>query len=111
MKVGEPLIVLQHYIQTEVYPCKAARLVLDFDGCVRTLGFDEAAILRFNVVPPNQRTLLQGEFLVSILVCRFLKNQDTVVGLGQSFMFKVVPGETAEAAKNRICEFRFADDK
>jgi hypothetical protein len=115
MRVGEPLTILHRYIQTEVYPCKAARLLLDVDGCVRPLAFDEvpdeAAILRFDPVPPNQRTLLQGEFLVAVLVCRFLKNQDTVVSLGQSFMFKVLPGETAEAAKKRICEFKFADEK
>jgi hypothetical protein len=115
MKAGEPFTILQHYIQAEVYPCKAARLLLDVEGCVRPLGFDEAvdeaAILCFDVVPPNQRTLLQGEFLVVVLVCRFLKNQDTVVSLAQSFMFKVLPGETAEAARKRIGEFKFADEK
>jgi hypothetical protein len=115
MKVTEPLANLLQYIQSEVYPTKNGRLLRDIDGCIRPLTFDELveenSILRFDVVPPDQRRLAAGEFLVVALVCRFLKNQDNAVSLGQSFMFKIFPGETCAMAKKRLHTYKFADDR
>jgi hypothetical protein len=115
MKVTDPLATLLQHIQTEVYPTKNGRILRDVDGCVRPLAFDELveenSILRFDVVPPDQRSLSGGEFLVVALVCRFLKSQDTTVSLGQSFMFKIFPGETCAMAKKRLHMYKFADDR
>jgi hypothetical protein len=115
MKVTEPLTNLVQYIQSEVCPTKHPRLLRDVDGCVRPLASDELveenSILRFDVIPPDQRSLGAGEFLVVALVCRFLKNKDTTVSLGQSFMFKIFPGETCAMAKKRLHTYKFADDR
>jgi ubiquitin C-terminal hydrolase len=115
MKAGDPLQTLLQYIQTEVYSCKSARLLMDIEGLVQPVDFahgvDGDAILRFDVVPADQRVLKPGEFLVVALVCRYTKNQDSAPSLGQSFLFKVVPGEVVETTKMRIGGYEFADSR
>jgi hypothetical protein len=115
MKLTDPLQHLTQYIQTEVYPCKHARLLLDIEGIVHPVDFshplDESVVLRFDVVPADQRALRPGEFLVVALMCRYTKNQDNVIPLGQSFMFKVVPGEPVEVTKGRLASYQCADER
>jgi hypothetical protein len=113
MRITEPLQSLIQYIQNEVYPCKNARLLVDVNGLVEPINFsqpiDPDAILRFDVVPNDQKVLRPGEFLVVMLVCRYTKNQDNAPSLGQSFMFKIVPGEVVEQTKVRIGGYQFTD--
>jgi ubiquitin C-terminal hydrolase len=113
MRLSEPIQNLLHYLQTEVFACKAARLLRDNDGLVSLLEpndpVDERTIIRFDVVTPEQRNLLPGEFLVVALVCRYTKNQDKATSLGKSFIFKIIPGEIVEGTKRRIGELRFLD--
>jgi hypothetical protein len=115
MKITDPLQNLVQYIQTDVYPCKHARLLIDIEGLVHPVDFaaavDENAILRFDVIPADQRTIRPGEFLVVVIVCRYTKNQDNATPLGQSFMFKVIPGEMVEATRPRIAAYDFADQR
>jgi hypothetical protein len=115
MKVTDPLQNLIQYIQNEIYPCKNARLLIDVDGVVEPVDFSQQiatdVVLRFDVVPGDQRVLRPGEFLVVMVVCRYTKNQDNVIGLGKSFMFKVVPGELVEETRRRIGEYDFADQR
>jgi hypothetical protein len=115
MKLGEPLQTLLQYIQTDVYPCKNARLLIDVDGLVQPVDFtqpvDENAILRFELIPPDQRIMKPGEFLVVAVVCRYTKNQDAAFPLGQSFLFKVVPGEIVENTRRRIQDYDFTDQR
>jgi hypothetical protein len=88
---------------------------VEIDGVDQQLDMtqtvDGDAILRFDVIPADQRVLKPGEFLVVIVVCRYTKNHDSTPSLGQSFMFKVVPGETVEATKARIGLYEFADSR
>jgi hypothetical protein len=72
---------------------------------------DAHAVLRFDVVPPDQRVLRPGEFLVVAMVCRYTKTQDSAPGLGQSFMLKVVPGEVVETTRIRLAQYEFADQR
>jgi hypothetical protein len=113
MRLSEPIQNLMHYLQTDVFPCKTARLLRDDDGLVSLLEandpLDERTIIRFDVVPPDQRDLLPGEFLVIALVCRYTKNQDKATSLRKSFMFKIISGEVVEGTKRRIGELRFLD--
>jgi hypothetical protein len=113
MRLSDPIQNLTHYLQTDVFPCKAARLLRDNDGLVSLLEandpLDERTIIRFDVVPPDQRNLLPGEFLVVALVCRYTKNQDKATSLRKSFLFKIISGESVEGTKKRIGELRFLD--
>jgi hypothetical protein len=115
MKLSDPLQNLTQYIQSEVYPCKNARLLIDHEGLVEPVDFsqpvDPDAILRFDVFPNDQKIIRPGEFLVVALVCRYTKNQDSAPSLGQSFMFKVIPGELVEMTRIRIGQYQFADQR
>jgi hypothetical protein len=115
MKLSDPLQNITQYIQAEVYPCKHARLLLDRDGIVEPIDFsrpvDPSAVLRFDVIPNDQKVIRPGEFLVVVLVCRYTKNQDSAPSLGKSFMFKVVPGELIDITRVRIGQYQFADPR
>jgi hypothetical protein len=115
MKESDPIQNLTQYIQAELFPCKSARLLIDRDGIVEPIDFsqpvDPDAILRFDVVPNDQKIIRPGEFLVVALVCRYTKNQDSAPSLGQSFLFKVVPGEIVDATRGRIGQYQFADPR
>jgi ubiquitin C-terminal hydrolase len=115
MKFSDPLQNLVQYIQSEVFPCASARLLLDIDGVVQPIDYtqpvDPDAILRFDVVPNDQKLIRPGEFLIVALVCRYTKRQDSAPSLGQSFMFKVVPGEVIETTRFRIAQYQFADPR
>jgi hypothetical protein len=115
MKIGDPLQNLTQYIQADVYLCKNARLLLDIEGIVEPIDFsrpiDADAILRFDVVPNDQKIIRPGEFLVIALICRYTKRQDNAPSLKQSFLFKVVPGEVIEVTRSRIAQYQFADPR
>jgi hypothetical protein len=115
MPMGCSLQDLLNYIQMHVYPCGYARLLRDQDGVARPIDLaaavEESAILRFDVVPNDQRNLRSGEFLVVAVICRYTKKRDNVTSLGQSFLFRIVPDEDLEATKRRISECRFADER
>jgi hypothetical protein len=59
-------------------------------------------ILRFDVVPPDQRQLAEGEFLVFLQFFRVTKATPGEVSLGKSCLFKVVPGEPLALTKERF---------
>jgi hypothetical protein len=115
MRLSEPLGNLLQLIRSEIFPAPAARLLRDDDGVVRLLDgdeqVDERVIIRFDVVPMDQRTLAAGEFLVVALLCRWTKNQDRSASLGQSFLFRIIPGELVEATKRRITDLRIIDQR
>jgi hypothetical protein len=106
MRPSDPLQLLTQYIQREVYPCPHGRLLLDEDGLIRPIGIaevvTEAALLRFDVVPPDQVALRNGEFLVVAILCRDSKGLGGATSLGKSFMFRIIPGEPADAAAARV---------
>jgi hypothetical protein len=96
------------HIRANVYPCEAARLLLDVDGLVRLVSegdvVEEAAILRFDVIPDDQVTLGFGEYLVVISFCRFSKT-GVGVPVGRSFLFKIVPSEVVDDTRKRLAAF------
>jgi hypothetical protein len=86
-------------------------LLLDEDGLVRPIGnaevVQESALIRFDVIPPDQLVLKAGEFLVVALFCRKSKGQAMDVSLERSFIFKILPGEIAESTIRRIGLYKF----
>jgi hypothetical protein len=115
MKPTENLNALCQYIQKDVFPCSNGRILLNEGGLVRYIAptdyCDDSALLRFDVVPPDQVHLKQGEFLAVASICRYSKNQDNAVPTGQSFLFKVIPGEFVDETRKRIAKVNFADAK
>jgi hypothetical protein len=115
MKATDPLSMLVQHIQKAICPCSKARLLLDVDGCVSPIdtgdAVDDSAILRFDVVPPDQIRMGRSEYLVVALLCRYTKNGDSAPSLKQSFLFKIVPGEVVERTKARMGQYRFTDDR
>jgi hypothetical protein len=115
MRLSEPLGNLLQLIRSELFPTPAARLLRDDDGVVRLLRgdeqIDERAIIRFDAIPMDQRNLGPGEFLVVAVLCRWTKNQDRSVTLGQSFLFRIIPGEVVEVTKRRITALRIIDQR
>jgi hypothetical protein len=55
--------------------------------------------------------LRRDEFLVIAVMSRSTKNQDSMTGLGQSFIFKIVTGETVEATKERLGAYQCANER
>jgi hypothetical protein len=59
MKVTDPLPSLAQYVQTEIYPWRNARLLIDVNGIVNPINYsqpvDPDVVLRFDVVPPDQK--------------------------------------------------------
>jgi hypothetical protein len=115
MKLVEPLDVLIHKLRPEVYPQTNVRLLVDCDGLVRPVDFTRAigedTLFRFEVVPPDQQVLHEGEFLVTALLCRYSPTEEFVSSLKKSFLFKVVPGEPAERTKQRLEDYRCGDPR
>jgi hypothetical protein len=115
MRASESLQQLIQYIQREFLPCSHGRLLVDDEGTVRPVApsdvVEESSLLRFEAVPPDQIRLKSGEFLIVAALCRYSKGVNNSVPLGISFMFKVVPGEILRETRNRIAQYKFADEK
>jgi hypothetical protein len=106
MRPNDPLILLKCHIQGKIYPCNAARLLLDVDGCVQPISPtdpppNESTILRFEEIPADQAKLWAGEFLVAVVVCRS-QGVDNWISIGPSFLFNVIPGEMMETTRKRM---------
>jgi hypothetical protein len=87
---------------------------VDKDGLVEPIKpydqLPDSPILRFDIVPPDQRTLSDGEFLVVALFCKQSRGPNTALSLGKSFMFKVIPSELVDDAKKRIATLGFFEE-
>jgi hypothetical protein len=115
MRLSEPLQNLIGFVQSQGFPSRPARLLTDIDGIVRMIDMtepvEETTLLRFDVIPPDQRKLMPGEFLVVALICRYTKNRDNATSLGKSFIFKIIPGEVVENTRKRMVEYQFVDSR
>jgi hypothetical protein len=112
---GDPLQHILAHIEKELHVIGSGRLLVDQDGLVRALAAnefaEESALLRFDVIPSDQQHIKPGEFLVVASICRYSKNQDNAVFSGQSFLFKVIPGEVVDETRKRIGRVGFCDER
>jgi hypothetical protein len=116
MRAADPLSQFAQYLLRFFPPGQVGRLLIeDDDGVVTPVKMDApvpvTAILRFEVVPRDQMMLKDGEFLVTALLCRLSKGQMSAVSLGKSFLFKVVPDELVELARERIREMELFESR
>jgi hypothetical protein len=115
MLATAPLSDLMEYIRKNVCPSEHVRMLLEVGGTVQPLDMtgmvDETALLRFEVVPPDQRELGANEFLVVALLSKFTKHDHTTVSLGSTFLFKVITGELVDAAIERLRSYECTDQR
>jgi hypothetical protein len=111
MRHTDPLSRLIEHVQRKEFRAPHARLLVDEDGLVRQIAPNEVvperALLRFDVIPPDQIVLGYGEFLVRAMFCKYAKGQTAAIPMNKSFMFKILPGELAEDTVQRIGSYRY----
>jgi hypothetical protein len=92
---------------------KRTRLLLDEAGLVSPMAERDLVsttdLLRFEQIPTDQLDLGTGEFLVTARFCRRSKAPADPVPLTKTFLFKMVPGELAKDAIQRIWAYHFFD--
>ena len=113
MRETEPISALGDYIREHVRDYGEARYLVDDDGIVRFVKpnerLDANQVIRFDVIPEDQLHMGPGEFLVVMKVGRASKQRERIVDYKQSFFFKIIPQELADATCQRIINTKFAD--